>query len=229
MKSALMMLASPYEESDVKDQKAHWEEIYAQKNPDEVSWYQRHPSISLQMIEATNIENDAWIIDVGGGASTLVDHLLDKGHTKLAVLDISSSALQRDQERLGENASRIEWIESDVRSFRPEHQYALWHDRAVFHFLTDEADRQSYLRALEVTLAPHGHFIISTFAIGGPQKCSGLDIVQYDEASLSQFFNDSFELKESRTEAHHTPWNTEQKFIYSRFLRKGRTNEPSHR
>ena len=199
------------------DQKSHWEKKYSEDAPTEVSWYQAIPSVSLRLIEETGIKKDQWIIDVGGGASTLVDHLLDADYEKLAVLDISVAALEHAKRRLGERKGKIEWVESDVTVFKSKHRFSVWHDRAVFHFLTDEKDRQAYLRVLRETLAPGGHLIIATFALDGPKQCSGLDVARYDSDELSRVFGKEFELKESVTESHQTPWESEQKFVYCRF------------
>jgi ubiquinone/menaquinone biosynthesis C-methylase UbiE len=208
--------------------KAHWEEIYSENNPDEVSWFQNHPTASLRFIESSGVGKDQAVIDVGGGASILVDHLIDHGFSKVSVLDLSAKALQRSKDRLGpERANHVDWIVTDVREFRPKQRVSLWHDRAVLHFLTQEVDRQSYLRTVKESLTPHGHLIVATFAIGGPKQCSGLDIVQYDAESLTRFFGDSFELKESEFETHRTPWKSDQMFVYCRFQRRaadGRTH-----
>ena len=204
----------------MKPTKDHWKDIYNKKTPNELSWFQKQPTKSLEFIEASGLNKDASIIDVGGGESTLVDYLLDEGYRNISVLDISSEALEYDKKRLGERASQIEWLETDVRTFQPKRMYKLWHDRAVFHFLTLEKDRQSYLQTLTKALSPGGTLIIASFTIGGPKKCSNLEVVQYDAESLSLFLGKSFELKETETESHQTPWNTEQNFIYCRFQRK---------
>ena len=160
--------------------KEHWQNIYSEKSASDVSWYQAEPQLSLDLIRASGIGSDEAIIDVGGGASVLVDRLYGSGYSKLSVLDISGNALASARNRLGVIAENIEWIEDDITEFQPTHRYALWHDRAVFHFLTDKSDREKYVDVLEHALLPAGHLIIAAFAIGGPVKCSGLDIVQYD-------------------------------------------------
>ena len=198
--------------------KTHWEQVYQQKSPLDVSWYQTQPSMSLKLIEETGIEKQQRIIDVGAGASVLVDYLLKAGFSRLAVLDISAQSLQHAKTRLGENSHKIEWLEDDVTTFEPPHPYELWHDRAVFHFLTNAEDRNRYVQVLKKALVPNGHLIIATFAIGGPKKCSGLDIVQYDAESLCAELGDEFELLDVQNEAHITPANAEQKFTYFRFL-----------
>lgn len=200
--------------------KSHWENVYRENAPDEVSWYRTAHEASLRLIEKTRAGKDGWIIDVGAGASTLVDQLLALGYKKIALLDISANALTRTKERLGELSRQIEWVESDIKDYRPQHKFAVWHDRAVFHFLTDPHDRRNYVQALKNALSPGAHVVVSTFAVGGPTRCSGLDIVQYDAAKLSNELGKSFELLESQKEIHRTPWNTEQKFIYCRFQLK---------
>ncbi len=202
------------------DRKNHWEKIYRDKSPLEVSWYQQEPAVSLQLIRNTRLAHDAPIIDVGGGASVLVDYLCNEGYTNIAVLDISAKALVCAQDRLGDKASRVEWYEEDVVKFNSPNQFALWHDRAVFHFLTDKSDRRDYVNVLKRTLEPNGHFIIGAFSIGGPTKCSGLDIVQYDAEKLISELGEGFELVEERNEIHITPADKEQQFAYFRFMRK---------
>jgi len=202
---------------EILNQKEHWNQVYQTKAPDDVSWFQTRPAISLKLIEAAGIGKDEGIIDVGGGASVLVDFLLDAGFTKLAMLDISAAALQHAKQRLGARAGKIEWFEADVTAFNPPHRFNLWHDRAVFHFLTDKADRQKYVQTLKRTLAPDGHIIIATFAIDGPLKCSGLDVARHDAQSISAELGAGFELLEQVDETHFTPWSSEQKFSYFRF------------
>jgi 2-polyprenyl-3-methyl-5-hydroxy-6-metoxy-1,4-benzoquinol methylase len=201
--------------------KTHWEQVYQKKSPSDVSWYQTQPSMSLKLIEDTGIEKHQAIIDVGGGASVLVDYLLKAGFSRLAVLDISAQSLQHAKTRLGENASSIEWYESDVTTFQPLQPYELWHDRAVFHFLTNAEDRNRYVQVLKQALVPNGHLIIATFAIGGPKKCSGLEIVQYDAKSLCAELGEKFELLDVQNETHTTPNNAEQKFTYFRLQALG--------
>jgi ubiquinone/menaquinone biosynthesis C-methylase UbiE len=202
--------------------KTHWNTVYQTKAPDDVSWFQTRPTTSLKLIEASGLEKDAGIIDVGGGASVLVDVLLDAGFTKLAVLDISVAALEHARQRLGKRASSVEWCEADVTTFIPQRQFGLWHDRAVFHFLTDKADRQKYVETLKRTLTPDGHVIIATFAIDGPLKCSGLEVARYDAPSLCAELGADFQLLEQLEETHTTPWDTTQKFRYFRFQRRER-------
>ena len=204
----------------MSERQEHWNKVYADKSPLEVSWYQQAPELSLSMIARSGIALDAPLIDVGGGASTLVDHLLAKGYRRPAVLDISGLALAHARQRLGAEARQVEWFEADVTAFEAPHPYALWHDRAVFHFLTEADDRRRYVAALERALSPTGQVIIAAFAIGGPEQCSGLDIVQYDAAKLSAELGAGFTLLEQASELHHTPAGGEQRFGYYRFARQ---------
>ena len=203
----------------MENAKAHWEQIYGTRSPSEVSWYQSDPRSSLRLIEDTDIGREDPLIDVGGGASTLVDHLLEAGYARLAVLDISAAALARARKRLGDRAGRVEWLEADITEFVAPHPFRLWHDRAVFHFLTDPADQRRYVRNLDAALVPGGHLIVATFAVGGPEKCSGLPIVQYDAERLCAVLGPKFALEDTFTEVHHTPGGTDQDFAFFR-LRK---------
>jgi ubiquinone/menaquinone biosynthesis C-methylase UbiE len=199
----------------VMDAKAHWEHIYATKAPTHVSWYQEHPYCSLRLIQRTGIRSTEPIIDVGGGASTLVDDLLVTGFQSLTVLDISATALQQARQRLGTRADTVTWIEADItQTSLPHHSYALWHDRAVFHFLTQPTDRQRYIDTLRQAIRPGGHVIVATFAPDGPQQCSGLDVLRYGPDSLYRAFGHGFDLIDSVNETHHTPWGAEQQFMY---------------
>ena len=197
------------------ENKTHWEHIYHTKDTAQVSWYQLHPRLSLQYIQNTGVSKSAQIIDVGGGASTLVDHLLDDGFQQVTVLDISAEALQITQQRLGQRAESVTWLEADItQTSMPHHEYDVWHDRAVFHFLTNQADRQRYINAVKEAVKPGGHVIVATFANDGPEKCSGLQVARYDPQSLHNEFGADFELLDHTREEHHTPFGTEQKFIY---------------
>lgn len=194
----------------------HWNQVYETKGPLGVSWYQRHPEVSLALITAAGAKKAAGIIDVGGGASVLVDCLLDAGYTGIAVLDLSGIALTHSRARLGARASEVEWFEADVTTFKPPHRFGLWHDRAVFHFLTEIDDRRGYVATLRQTLQPGGTVVIATFALEGPPKCSGLDVVRYNEHSILAELGTEFRLEEVRREAHVTPWESERRFIYFR-------------
>jgi len=202
----------------MSERKDHWEHVYEAKSPLEVSWYQKAPTLSLDMIRHTGIDKTSAIIDIGGGASTLVDYLLAEGFSNISVLDISAKALAHAQQRLGARAEAIRWIVTDITAFASQTAYGLWHDRAVFHFLTDKSDRQAYISILKRSLQPGGHLIMAAFAIGGPLKCSGLDIVQYDADKLCAELGAEFELVEEASELHQTPDARQQKFGYFRFI-----------
>ena len=199
--------------------KKHWEQVYEGKSPLEVSWFQVEPFHSLRLIQNTGITKADYIIDVGGGASVLVDRLQGHGYNNLAVLDISSSAIGHAKKRLGKLAEKIEWHEADITVFDPPHSYSLWHDRAVFHFLTQKSDREKYVEVMKRAVPANSHIILATFSIGGPEKCSGLDIVQYDAPKLIGVLGDEFKLVEEVKETHMTPENREQKFSYFRLVR----------
>jgi len=201
------------------NRKEHWNQVYQTKAPADVSWFQTRPGISLKLIEAAGISKNEGIIDVGGGASVLVDFLLDAGFGRLAVLDISAAALEHARQRLGSRASSVGWFEADVTTFNPPRRFGLWHDRAVFHFLTDQADRLKYAQALKETITPAGHVVIATFAMDGPVKCSGLDVSRHDARSICAELGAEFQLLEQVDEIHVTPWSSEQKFSYFRFAR----------
>jgi trans-aconitate methyltransferase len=201
------------------NRKTHWEDIYRDKSPLEVSWFQREPALSLQLITNTGFSTDASIIDIGGGASILVDRLLERGYQHLAVLDISGIALSHSKQRLGSAAAQVEWLESDITTFAPSHPFDIWHDRAVFHFLTEAGDRKCYVETLQQTLRPGGNLILAAFAVGGPTHCSGLDIVQYDAEKLAAELGDGFTLAEQLSETHITPAKVPQQFAYFRFIK----------
>jgi ubiquinone/menaquinone biosynthesis C-methylase UbiE len=200
------------------DFQKHWSEVYQNKAPDNVSWYQEKPELSLKLIEGTGLSENARIIDVGAGASTLVDHLLELGYSDLSLMDISAESLEISKKRVGEKSLRLKWLVGDVTKIElPKTAYDIWHDRAVFHFLTEEAQQKAYLEKIRASLAPKGHLIIATFASDGPLQCSGLDVMRYDAASLEKFFGKDFSLLSSYSESHITPWTSEQKFVYCHF------------
>ncbi|MCS6786081.1 MAG: class I SAM-dependent methyltransferase [Thiobacillaceae bacterium] len=197
------------------DVKAHWETVYTRKAPTEVSWFQPHAERSLGLIRLARVTPAARIIDVGGGASTLVDDLLAAGYRDVTVLDVAAHALAAARERLGARAAEVRWIEADVLTVGlPRHGYDVWHDRAVFHFLTDPADRQRYVRQVLHAVRPGGIVIVATFAPDGPERCSGLPVVRYDPQGLHAEFGAPFELIMHEREAHHTPAGAVQQFIY---------------
>lgn len=201
------------------DRHAHWDNVYRTKGERDVSWFQDSPQSSLDLIRAAGAQLDAAIVDIGGGTSRLVDALLAQGYENVTVLDISEQALATLKARLGAQSSRVMWIAADVTAWRPDRVYDLWHDRAAFHFLTEPADRASYVARLSRALRPGGHAIIGTFALDGPQRCSGLPVVRYDAASLGAVLGPSFQLLQSRDDAHHTPWHSVQHFQFSLFRR----------
>jgi SAM-dependent methyltransferase len=195
--------------------KAHWENVYQTKAVDEVSWYRPHLETSLRLIEDAAPERDRAIIDVGGGEATLVDDLVSRGYTDVTVLDISRAAIEVAKDRLGFAAAPVHWITGDITSVELEAaRYDLWHDRAVFHFLTSADDRAAYVRQVAFAVRPGGHVIVATFGLEGPEKCSGLDVVRYDAENLHGEFGPKFRLLDSITELHETPWGTPQQFMY---------------
>ena len=202
------------------DKKLHWDNLYANTLPEAVSWFQIEPTTSLELITKEALSTDAAIIDVGGGASPLSLRLFDAGYKNLTVLDISAIALNYAQARFGELANRVNWIESDIIEFNPHNSYCVWHDRAVFHFLTEAEDRAAYVDILNNTLSVGGYLVIAAFAIGGPERCSGVPIMQHDFGTLSQELGDGYRLLEQRSELHSTPDGTEQQFNYFRFIRE---------
>lgn len=203
------------------NRREHWDQAYRSKGAGGVSWYQRRPDLSLALIAASGVDKDAGVIDVGGGTSTLVDCLLDDDYMNLAVLDISGVALDAGRARLGARAEAVEWFELDVTAFAPTRRFGLWHDRAVFHFLTDAGDRRKYVAALRRSTEPGGAVVISTFALDGPPRCSGLDVVRYDEHTLLAELDAGFRLEKSCRETHVAPWGSEQRFVYCQLRRQG--------
>jgi 2-polyprenyl-3-methyl-5-hydroxy-6-metoxy-1,4-benzoquinol methylase len=202
------------------DRRDHWQNVYATKAEKEVSWFQEDPAPSLDLIAATGIRSDANIIDVGGGASRLVDRLLERGFQRVAILDLSANALEGVKKRLGRRAEGIDWIATDVTSWEPSSTYDLWHDRATFHFLTEAADRDAYVVRLKKAVRAGGHVIIATFASDGPERCSGLPIMRYEPETIAAALGPEFDLVESRRDDHITPGGNTQHFQFSRFLRR---------
>ena len=193
----------------------HWERVYGTKRPTEVSWYAPHLDVSLRIIDEAAPDRDSRIIDVGGGEATLVDDLLDRGYRHLSVLDISATALDVAKARLGERAGAVDWRVGDATAFPFErHRYDVWHDRAVFHFLTDPKDRAAYVRQVTRAVKPGGHVIVATFGPDGPSRCSGLDVVRYAPDTLRGEFGARFRLLHHLTAIHRTPGGTEQQFTY---------------
>ena len=197
----------------------HWQQVYETKSPSEVSWYQASPTLSLELIQATGLDHQASIIDLGGGASRLVDELLDMGYEHLAVADLSDAALATVRGRLGDRAGRVEWFVADATDWDPPGQWDLWHDRAVFHFQVEDAVRDGYLAALHQGVKPGGWAMIATFALDGPKRCSGLPVQQYGPEELLSVLGDQWRLVETRKELHETPSGSNQSFGYNLFQR----------
>jgi len=201
----------------MENNKSHWENVFATKNPNEVSWTQKYPKTAMTYLENLNLSKTANIIDIGGGDSNLVDVLLEKGFQNIWVLDISEFALERAKKRLGDKADLVHWIVADITEFKPEVKFDFWHDRAVFHFLTSEASIDKYKTTIENAVNKEGNFLLGTFSEKGPLKCSGLEIKQYSENSMKQTFSESFEAVKCFTENHTTPFNTVQNFQFCGF------------
>lgn len=197
------------------DAKTHWEHVYETKRADEVSWYRQHLDVSLGLISKALADRDAVIVDVGGGEATLVDDLVAAGFLHVDVLDLSEKALQVAKERLGEAGTSVGWLRGDVTTYAFEPgRYDLWHDRAVFHFLTHPDQRRAYVHQVARAVRPRGHVIVATFGPDGPQQCSGLDVARYDADSLHDQFGPRFELVEHQVEEHSTPSGSRQQFVY---------------
>lgn len=203
----------------MKERKQHWETIYATKQPGEMSWTQEYPETSLDFVHQAHLNKQARIIDIGGGNSKLVDYLLEEGFENISVLDISEEALKRVKERLGDKAQKVKWIVSDVTEFEPNDEYDFWHDRATFHFLTTEPQIVKYLSTARKAVKENGYVTIGTFSPDGPKKCSGLDVKQYSEETLTSELQDGFEKIKCITEEHTTPSNKTQEFLFCSFRR----------
>ena len=201
----------------MESKKEHWENIFANKKANEVSWTQSYPKISMQFINEINLPKNAKIIDIGGGESFLVDVLLAEGFKNITVVDISEKALEKAKLRLGKKANLITWIIADITTFETDNKFDFWHDRAVFHFLTDEIDIETYKSLVGKSVADNGYFLLGTFSPKGPFKCSGLNIVQYDETEMKALFHDSFDMIRSYQDEHLTPFNTTQNFQFGGF------------
>ncbi len=199
------------------DRKKHWENIYQTKDLKDVSWYQPTPTTSLDFLKEFNIPTNAKIIDIGGGDSFLVDHLLDLGYTDITVLDISASSLDRAKQRLGDRETKVKWIVADAATFNPTEKYDFWHDRAAFHFLTDEQEISTYLQTAQESINPTGVLVIGTFSEQGPKKCSGIEIKQYSETTMTDRLKKYFEKIKCITVDHKTPFDTIQNFVFCSF------------
>ena len=204
-----------------ENRQAHWEDVYARKAENEVSWFQENPAPSLESIAQAGASHASSIIDIGGGASRLVDRLIATGFLDITVLDLSGAALDAAKARLGQQAAKVRWIVADVTVWEPMQAYDVWHDRAAFHFLTEENDRAAYVARLKRALRIGGRAVIATFALDGPEKCSGLPVMRHDAASLGQALGPRFRLVDSRRHEHATPWNSQQAFQFSIFRHEG--------
>jgi SAM-dependent methyltransferase len=206
---------------ETESRQAHWQNVYTSKAENEVSWFQENPAPSLALIAEIGATLSSAIIDIGGGASRLVDQLIERGFRDVTVLDLSRSALETAKARLGERASVAHWVVADVTTWEPSRTYDVWHDRAAFHFLTDARDRVAYIAHLKQALKIGGHAIIATFALDGPEKCSGLPVERYDAARLAQMLGSGFKLLRSQRNEHATPWGSQQRFQFSVFQHVG--------
>ncbi len=193
-----------------------WEDVYQSRDEAETSWFEERPQVSLDLIAATSATGDAAIVDVGAGASRLVDCLLEQGFHRITVLDLSDAALAKARARLPDDAP-VAWVVANILDWRPSWPFDVWHDRAAFHFLTDAADREAYLRVMDRALVPGGHAIIGTFALDGPEKCSGLQVARYDAALLAERLGPDYRLIQSLIHDHHTPWGSMQRFHFGLF------------
>jgi len=197
-----------------EDRSRHWEELYRKEDAGALSWFEEVPRHSLDLIRATGLPHEAPILDVGGGSSHLVDHLLSDGYSDLSVLDIAPEALAQGRARLGRVADRVDWIAADVTRFEPRRRYALWHDRAAFHFLITPEDARQYVRVLVAALARGGHVILATFGPEGPTRCSGLPVHRYSAEELCDALGSAFQLKRTDLVEHRTPAGRSQQFLF---------------
>jgi ubiquinone/menaquinone biosynthesis C-methylase UbiE len=205
---------------DSASRQAHWENVYTTKGENEVSWFQQDPAPSFELIIQAGATHGSAIIDIGGGASRLVDNLVEQGFEDVTVLDLSGAALEAARRRLASRANRVHWVVADATAWEPAKAYDIWHDRAAFHFLTEEKDRAAYIARLTRGVKAGGHAIIATFALDGPEKCSGLPVARYDSASLGQALGSKFHLVHARRHEHATPWGSQQMFQFSVFRRE---------
>lgn len=205
---------------DTFDKEKHWENIYQTKELKDLSWFESRPKISLDFFKQYKVSKTAKIIDIGGGDSFLVDHLLEMGYSDITVLDISVSAINNAKKRLGERSNMVKWIVSDAATFKPSEKYDFWHDRAAFHFLTDEQEISNYLKTAQEYINPKGVLVIGTFSDNGPTKCSGIEIKQYSEKSMTNRLNNFFENIKCIRIDHKTPFNTIQNFVFCSFKKR---------
>lgn len=204
----------------MEDRKSHWENVFATKAANEVSWFQTFPKTSVKLLEECNPPHDGNVIDIGGGDSHFVDVLLEKGYQNIYVLDISNKAIERAKKRLGEKANKVNWIVCDVTNFAPLVKFDFWHDRAAFHFLTGEDQKTKYISIASNSIKSNGKMVLGTFSTNGPKKCSGLEICQYDAVSMATQFTDNFNIIRCFTEDHKTPFDTVQNFLFCIFNKK---------
>lgn len=204
----------------MENSKSHWENVFITKSPNEVSWTQKYPKTAMNYLEELKLSKTANIIDIGGGDSNLVDAMLENGYENIWVLDISEFALEKAKKRLGEKADKVHWIVSDITEFSTDIKFNFWHDRAVFHFLTEQESMDKYIAIVTNAIAENGNFLLGTFSENGPLKCSGLEIKQYSENLMRQTFNQSFETIKCFTENHTTPFNTVQNFQFCGFKKR---------
>ncbi len=206
----------------LSDQTEHWQDVYISKAESELSWFEARPDLSLEMIAALHLKPGAKLVDIGAGASRLVDGLIEAGWQNVAVLDLAAEALETAKRRLGPAGKSVCWIASDVRRWKPEAAtFDVWHDRAAFHFLTDAKDRAAYCATLNRALKPGGHALIAGFAPDGPERCSGMPVIRYDAADIVQMLGPDFSLQASYHHTHQTPWHSEQRFQYNLFTKRG--------
>lgn len=201
-----------------QDRESHWQDVYAKKTDTEVSWYEESPELSLSLLQEAGLSQGMSIIDIGGGASRLVDALVKTNQAHITVLDLSSAALKAARARLRDDAM-VKWVVADVTAWSPDREYDFWHDRAAFHFLTSPVDQQAYVRVLKRSLKNDGKFVIGTFAVDGPEKCSGLAVVRYDVEGLQSVLGERFKLIGSRPYQHTTPWGATQNFLFNTFVK----------
>lgn len=198
----------------------HWERVHAERDPSEVSWYEPVPETSLELIEHASPARGSAILDAGGGSTTVAGWLVEAGYSDVTVADISPAALERAREHLGDDAERVTWVEADLRTHRFERRFDLWHDRAVFHFMVDKADRDAYIETIRESLHPSGHLILATFGPQGPEQCSGLPVARYSADQIAALFAEDFALSASRLRTHRTPSGRTQQFLYVHLTRQ---------
>ncbi len=204
----------------MEDRKEHWNKVYENKKATEVSWYEPMPETSLSYIAECKLDKDAAIIDIGGGDSFLAEFLIGRGYTDITVVDISENAINRAKERLGEKADEITWVVADAAEFEPQRQYDLWHDRAAFHFLTEDAQVENYLKNVKQAVKPGGYVVMGTFSETGPTKCSGIEIRQYSISEMQELFSDAFTTMSCKNIDHGTPSGGTQNFTFCSFRKK---------